>query len=78
MEPNKRVRLTNLWPALERPAEVAPCAPAGKKHGGTASQLIGWVTPAAKGTSYSVSVTGNSAASLWGQGADPTLVLLAR
>ena len=38
--PNKRMQLTKHRAAPVRQAEVPPCAPAGKKNGGTASQLI--------------------------------------
>jgi hypothetical protein len=38
--PNKRMQLTKLRAAPERPHKVPPCAPAGQTDGGTASQLI--------------------------------------
>jgi hypothetical protein len=38
--PNKRMQLTKLRAAPERPDKVPPCAPAGQIDGGTASQLI--------------------------------------
>jgi hypothetical protein len=38
--PNKRMQLTKLRAAPERQDKVPPCAPAGGKNGGTASQLI--------------------------------------
>jgi len=38
--PNKRMQLTKLRAAPVRQAEVPPCAPAGQRDGGTASQLI--------------------------------------
>jgi hypothetical protein len=46
--PNKRMQLTKLRAAPERQDKVPPCAPAGRMHGGTASQLIRGVlrTPA--------------------------------
>ena len=37
---NKRMQLTKLRAAPVLPAEVPPCAPAGRTDGGTASQLI--------------------------------------
>jgi hypothetical protein len=42
---NKRMQLTKLRAAPVLQAEVPPCAPAGKLHGGTASQLIRSVGP---------------------------------
>ena len=43
--PNKRMQLTKLRAAPVLRAEVPPCAPAGRAHGGTASQLIRGVRP---------------------------------
>ncbi len=42
---NERMQLTKLRAAPVLPAEVPPCAPAGRTDGGTASQLIRSVRP---------------------------------
>jgi hypothetical protein len=52
--PNKRMQLTKLRAAPERPHKVPPCAPAGMTDGGTASQLIASVRWTSLGCEESV------------------------